>query len=125
MTDFFSNSLYTFGLGFALGSVFLLMSYWNHWKTKGEFRRYKAHLSDKLELDARAMQETGKEKARMDQENESLRMQVSRLNEKPDNKLHRELEIMARAEMHVVRIVSRLITAENKRQAPGSSSRVK
>jgi hypothetical protein len=102
MTDFFSNSLYTFGLGFGLGSVFLLMSYWNHWKTKSEFKRYKTHLSDKLELDARAMQETSKEKARLAQENESLRMQVSRLNEKPDNKLHRELEIMARAEKHMM-----------------------
>jgi hypothetical protein len=102
MTDFFHNSLYTFGLGFGLGCVFLLMSYWNHWKTKGEFRRYKTHLSDKLELDARAMQETGKEKARLTQENESLRMQVSRLNDKPDNKLHRELEIMARAEKHMM-----------------------
>ena len=94
MSDFFSNSLYTFGLGFGLGCVFLVMSYWNHWKTKGEFKRYKTHLSDKLELDARAMQETNKEKARLAQENESLRMQVSRLNVKPDNKLQRELEII-------------------------------
>lgn len=102
MSDFFSNPLYTFGLGFGLGCVFLLMSYWNHWKTKGEFRRYKTHLSDKLELDARQMQETAREKARLAQENESLRIQVSRLNEKPDNKLQRELEILARAEKHMM-----------------------
>ena len=51
---------------------------------------------------ARSMQDTSKEKTRLAQENESLRMQVSRLNEKPDNKLHRELEIMARAEKHMM-----------------------
>jgi len=102
MLDIFSNPLYTFGMGFALGVVFLVMSYFNHWNTKGEFKRYKTHLSDKLELDARQMQETAKEKTRLAQENESLRMQVTRLNEKPDNKLHRELEIMARAEKHMM-----------------------
>lgn len=102
MLDIFSNSLYTFGMGFALGCVFLVMSYFNHWRTKGEFRRYKSHLSDKLELDARQLQETNKERARLAQENEHLRIQVNRLNEKPDNKLQRELEIMARAEKHML-----------------------
>jgi hypothetical protein len=102
MLDLFSNPLYTFGMGFGLGCVFLVMSYLNHWKTKGEFRRYKTHLSDKLELDARQMQETSKDKTKLAQENESLRMQVTRLNEKPENKLQRELEIMARAEKHMI-----------------------
>lgn len=102
MLDIFSNPLYTFGMGFALGCVFLFMSYFNHWKTKGEFKRYKTHLSDKLELDARQMQETSKDKTKLAQENESLRMQVARLNEKPENKLQRELEIMARAEKHMI-----------------------
>jgi len=102
MLDIFSNPLYTFGMGFALGCVFLVMSYVNHWKTKGEFKRYKSHLSDKLELDARQMQETSKDKTKLAQENESLRMQVTRLNEKPENKLQRELEIMARAEKHMI-----------------------
>lgn len=102
MFEFFANPLYTFGMGFALGCVFLVMSVLNHWKTKGEFRRYKSHLSDKLELDARQLQETNKERARLTQENEHLRIQVNRLNEKPDNKLQRELEIMARAEKHMM-----------------------
>ncbi|HCN31162.1 MAG TPA: hypothetical protein DIT64_21105 [Verrucomicrobiales bacterium] len=102
MADFFTNPLYTFGMGFALGCVFLVMAVFSHWKTKGEFRRYKSHLSDKLELDARQLQETNKERARLAQENENLRIQVNRLNEKPDNKLQRELEIMARAEKHML-----------------------
>lgn len=102
MFEFFANPLYTFGMGFALGCVFLVMSVFSHWKTKGEFRRYKSHLSDKLELDARQLQDTNKERARLAQENEHLRIQVNRLNDKPDNKLQRELEIMARAEKHML-----------------------
>lgn len=102
MLEIFSNPLNTFGMGFGLGAIFLIMSHFNHWKTKGEFKRYKQHLSDKLELDAKQMQETNKEKVKLAQENESLRMQVTRLNEKPDNKLQRELEILARAEKHMM-----------------------
>jgi hypothetical protein len=102
MLEIFSNPLNTFGMGFGLGAIFLIMSQFNHWKTKGEFKRYKQHLSDKLELDAKQMQETNKEKVKLAQENESLRMQVTRLNEKPDNKLQRELEILARAEKHMM-----------------------
>ncbi|MFM2179454.1 MAG: hypothetical protein RL015_3552 [Verrucomicrobiota bacterium] len=102
MLEIFSNPLNTFGMGFGLGAIFLIMSHFNHWKTKGEFKRYKQHLSDKLELDAKQMQETIKEKLKLAQENESLRMQITRLNEKPDNKLQRELEILARAEKHMM-----------------------
>lgn len=102
MLEIFSNPLNTFGLGFGLGAIFLIMSHFNHWRTKAEFKRYKQHLSDKLELDAKQMQETNKEKAKLAQENESLRMQITRLNEKPDNKLQRELEILARAEKHMM-----------------------
>jgi hypothetical protein len=102
MLEIFSNPLYTFGMGFGLGAIFLLMSYVSHWKTKSEFKRYKSHLSDKLELDARQLQESNKEKTRLAQENEHLRVQVARLNEKPENKLQRELEILTRAEKHMM-----------------------
>ena len=102
MTDIFSNPLYTFGMGFGLGCVFWFMSAFAHWRTRGEFRRYKTHLSDKLELDARQLQETNKERARLAQENENLRIQVSRLNDRPENKLQRDLEILARAEKHML-----------------------
>jgi hypothetical protein len=102
MIEIFTNPFYTFCMGLGLGAVFLIMAVFSHWKTKGEFRRYKTHLSDKLELEARQMQETNKEKARLASENESLRVQVARLNEKPDNKMGRELEILARAEKHMI-----------------------
>jgi flagellar biosynthesis GTPase FlhF len=102
MLEIFENPFNTFIMGFALGAVFLIMAYFNHWKTKTEFRRYKSHLSDKLELDAKQLQDTNKERARLAQENEHLRIQVNRLNEKPENKLQRELEVMARAEKHML-----------------------
>lgn len=94
--------LNTFGMGFVLGCVFLALALYSHWKTKNEFRRYRSHLSDKLELDAKQIQEGNKERARLAQESEHLRLQVARLNERPDNKLQRELEIMARAEKHMM-----------------------
>lgn len=102
MLDIFTNPFYTFCMGLGLGAVFLVMAVVSHWRTKGEFRRYKTHLSDKLELEARQMQETNKEKTRLASENESLRVQIARLNEKPDNKLGRELEVLARAEKHMM-----------------------
>ncbi|MEN3941814.1 hypothetical protein WJU23_11015 [Prosthecobacter sp. SYSU 5D2] len=102
MLEIFENPFNTFLMGFALGVVFLVMAYFNHWKTKTEFKRYKSHLSDKLELDAKQLQDTNKERARLAQENEHLRIQVNRLNEKPENKLQRELEVMARAEKHML-----------------------
>lgn len=97
-----SSPVNTFVYGFLLGSVFLLMALWNHWKTKREFGRYKTHLSDKLELDSRNLQELNKERTRLTQENENLRVQIARLNERPDNKLQREVEILARAEKHMM-----------------------
>ena len=96
------SPFYTFIYGFVLASVFLVLAWYNHWKTKREFRRYKTHLSDKLELDARQHQDTNKERTRLAQENEHLRLQVARLNERNDNKMQRELEILARAEKHML-----------------------
>lgn len=92
----------TFIYGFLLGCVFLVLSLYSHWQTKREFKRYKSHLSDKLDLDSKQIQEVNKERARLTQENENLRIQIARLNEKPDNKMQRELEILARAEKQMV-----------------------
>ncbi len=106
MDQTFTQTLFspinTFVYGFLLGAVFLVMAIYSHWKTKREFKRYKLHLSDKLELDARQLQDTNKERTRLAQENEHMRLQVARLSERNDNKLQRELEIMARAEKHML-----------------------
>lgn len=102
LTQNLFSPLNTFLYGFVLGCVFLVLSLWSHWKTKREFSRYRTHLSDKLELDSRNIQDLNKERARLSQENENLRLQIGRLNEKPDNKLQRELEVLARAEKHMM-----------------------
>jgi hypothetical protein len=101
-THTFFSPINTFVMGFALGAVFLIMALYNHWKTKREFKRYKLHLSDKLELDAKQLSEANKERTRLAQENEHMRLQVARLTERSDNKLERELEILARAEKHML-----------------------
>ncbi len=88
----------TFLYGFVLCGIFLVQSLWAHWKTKRELKRYKGMLSDKLDLDSKQSQDLTKERAALKQENENLRMQVARLNERSDNKMQRELEILARAE---------------------------
>ncbi len=92
------SPLNTFVMGFALGSVFLIMSIFSHWKTKREAGRHRNLLSDKLDLDAKQMQQTGAERTRLAKENENLRIKVAQLNDKPHNKLARELEIYVRAE---------------------------
>ena len=102
LTDSLFTPLNSFFIGFVLGCIFLVMALYSHWKTKREFKRYRSHLSDKLELDAKQLNDSGKEKARLTQENENLRLQVARLNERSDNKMQRELEIFARAEKHML-----------------------
>lgn len=96
------SPLNTFIYGFVLCAIFLTQTMWAHWKTKRELKRYKGMLSDKLDLDAKQNQDVKKEQAALKQENENLRMQVARLNERPDNKMQRELEILARAEKQMV-----------------------
>ena len=67
------SPLNTFFYGLGLGAVFLVLALWSHWKTKREFKRYKSHLSDKLDLDSKQIQDINKERARLNQEAENLR----------------------------------------------------
>ncbi len=90
--------LYALGIGFALGLLLLFLSMRSHWRTGGEFRRYKKMLSDKLELEQRQINDLSGERERLQKENENLRVKVQQLNERPDNKTVRDLEIYARAE---------------------------
>src|SRR5688572_2203147 len=88
--------------GFALGFLLFIAQFRAHWKTKGEFRRYKKMLGDKMELEHRQLNDLNKERETMKKENENLRLQVSRLNDRSDNKLQREMEIYARAEKQMM-----------------------
>jgi hypothetical protein len=85
-------------IGFVIGFLLYISSFRAHWKTKTEFRRYKKMLSDKMDLEHKQLSDMTKERERITKENESMRLQVSRLNDRSDNKLQREMEIYARAE---------------------------
>src|SRR6476660_6481516 len=93
-----SLHLWALVIGFALGFLLFVAQFRGHWKTKGEFRRYKKMLGDKMELEHRQLTDLNKEREKFTKENENLRLQISHLNERSDNKLQREMEIYARAE---------------------------
>lgn len=103
-----SSSLYVqilshpFVWGLLLGLLFFLFSAWSHFKTKRELRRYRKHLSDKLELEARQYEVLRQEKEMLMKENENLRLRIGLFNEKPDQKLVRDLEVFSRAEKRMI-----------------------
>ena len=94
------KSHFTWGL--ALGLLFFALSWWGHFKTKHEFRRFRKHLSDKLDLNAAQLEALKKERETLLKENENLRLRIGMLAEKPDAKIARDLEILARAEKRMV-----------------------
>jgi hypothetical protein len=94
------RSPFTWGL--SLGLLFFVLSAWGHFKTKTDFRRYRKHLSDKLDLDAAQLEAIKREKESLLKENENLRLRIGMLAEKPDAKIARDLEILARAEKRMV-----------------------
>ncbi len=91
-----------FTLGLLLGLLFFSLSLYAHIKTKMDFRRYRRHLSDKLELEAKHLETLKKEKEQLATENENLRIKTVQSAEMPQNKLERELEILARAEKNMM-----------------------
>jgi hypothetical protein len=91
-----------FALGFYLGCVFLVIACYNYLRLKGELGRFRRHLSDKLEIEADTMKKLKSEQENLRRENESLRVKVNALNEIPDRKFQRDLEIYARAEKRML-----------------------
>ena len=84
--------------GFALGMVFCALALWAHFKTKLELKRYRRHLSDKLEIEAQHLTDLKKDKDKLKEENENLRLQTKSGGKTSAQNLERELEIFARAE---------------------------
>ena len=91
-----------FALGFYLGCIFLVIACYNYLRLKGELARFRRHLSDKLEIEAESMKKIKAEQENLRKENESLRVKVNALNEIPDRKLQRDLEVYARAEKRML-----------------------
>jgi len=104
MTIFSKDNFFLseFAFGFYLGCVFLVIACYNYLRLKGELARFRRHLSDKLEIEAETMKKMKAEQEVLRKENESLRVKVNALNEIPDRKLQRDLEIYARAEKRML-----------------------
>lgn len=94
--------LHPFALGFYFGCIFLILALYQYVRLKGEFRRYKNYLSDKLQIEAETMQRIKGEQETLRKENENLRVKVNSLNDTSDRKLQRDLEIFARAEKRML-----------------------
>jgi len=101
--DFLNHHFYL-GLcvGAVLGLIVIAFALMRLWDTKGEVKRLKRHLSDKLELESEATNRLRHDLQELKQQNENLRIKVANLNQIPDKRLHRELEIYARAERFMV-----------------------
>jgi hypothetical protein len=91
-----------FTWGLVLGLIFTGIVWYRVIVLKGELKRYKRHLSDKLEIEAESGQRVKGDVERLRKENENLRVKVSSLNEFPERRLERDLEIYARAEKRMV-----------------------
>jgi len=91
-----------FTWGLLLGLIFTALALYRHLLLKGEFKRYKRHLSDRLEIDAESTHKSRAEVERLKKENENLRVKIAALNDFPDRRLERDLEIYARAEKRMV-----------------------
>lgn len=87
-----------FTLGLILGLIFAGLALIQVIRLKMEFKRFKRHLSDKLEIEADSMKRIKQEQESLRKENENLRVKVAALNELPDRKMQREVEIYVRAE---------------------------
>ena len=103
LMDFLNNHFYLgLGIGVVLGLIGIGFAVMRLWDTKGEVRRLKRHLADKLELEAEATNRLRQDLQELKQQNENLRIKVANLNQYPERRLQRELEIYARAERFMV-----------------------
>lgn len=91
-----------FTWGLFLGLVFVALCVYRIFALKMEIKRYKRHLSDRLEIEAESVQKKGSELERIKKENENLLVKIASLNDFPDRRLERDLEIYARAEKRMI-----------------------
>jgi hypothetical protein len=101
--DFLNNYFYWgLAIGIGLGLIAIVFGSVRLWEVKGEVNRLKRHLADKLELEADATSRLRQDLQELKQQNENLRIKVANLNQFPDKRLQRELEIYARAERFMI-----------------------
>jgi hypothetical protein len=102
--DFLNHHYFYLGLGVgaALGLIGIAFVVLRLWDTKSDVKRLKRHLADKLELEAEATNRLRLDLQELKQQNENLRIKIANLNQYPERRLQRELEIYARAERFMV-----------------------
>ena len=101
--DFLLATLqHPFTWGLALGLIFMGLVFRRLLEVQAEFSRYKKHLSDKLEVEARQMNHSKQERDALRQENENLRIKVAQLSQKPERKHQRDLQVLLRAEQKML-----------------------
>jgi hypothetical protein len=101
--EFLDNHFYWgLSIGVGLGLIVIVYGLLRLLETKGEVKRLRRHLADKLELEADATNRLRQDLQELKQQNENLRIKVANLNQFPDKRLQRELEIYARAERFMV-----------------------
>jgi hypothetical protein len=99
LMDFMNNYFYWgAGIGAGLGLIGIFFISLRFWDAKREVARLKRHLSDKMELESEATNRLRQDLQDFKQQNENLRIKVANLNQLPERRLQRDLEIFARAE---------------------------
>ena len=91
-----------FTWGLALGLIFVLLAFYRILRLKSDIKRYKRHLSDRMEIEAESVQKKSSELDRLKKENENLRVKIASLNDSSERRLDRDLEIYARAEKRML-----------------------
>lgn len=91
-----------FALGLYLGLIFTALALWRLLLARMEFKRYKRHLSDKLEIESDSMKRLRDELTSLKKENENMRVKINAFNEIPERRIQRDLEIYARAEKQML-----------------------
>jgi hypothetical protein len=91
-----------FTWGLVLGLIFTALAYYRILALKAEIKRFKRHLSDKLEIEAESGTKIRNDVDRLKKENEMLRVKINSLSDIPERRLERDLEIYARAEKRMV-----------------------
>ena len=94
-----------FALGLELGLFCAALALWRLMTVKFDLRRFKQHLSDRIELEADSVEKAKSELESLRRENEQLRIRVQAFNERADWKAPRDLEVYARAEKRMLMTV--------------------
>lgn len=94
----FVTYLWVFGAGLFLGLIFAAMTWFRLLSAKAEAKKLRLMLGERMEIESTATSKLRNELESLRKQNENLRIKVAELNQTPERRLQRELEILARAE---------------------------